>query len=228
MAHLLHSFIALFFCSFAPSFPPFRSPPPPSPPLQERNKPIEPPKQPEAAPFFLPSTKTLDPKFLAREDDDEEGAGAASGSRIVNWGQDQERSRLAKLIKKLPDVAANSDEADCIVGATMKYLKSLSPSAIDVELQSLCNADDDEEGLALLGAAALFFRHMLAARQDFELVGAYMNRFLHVHTDSILASPSTLACVTELRDLQAKEWNRVRGLMENSLCLVQYFSRIQQ
>ena len=63
--------------------------------IKERNKPKEPPKAPEQAPFFLPSTKALEPTFKAPdkngEDDDAMGGAAAggssSGSRIANFGQ---------------------------------------------------------------------------------------------------------------------------------------------
>ena len=37
--------------------------------FQKRNKPKEPPKAPKAAPFFLPTTQELVPKFLQTEED---------------------------------------------------------------------------------------------------------------------------------------------------------------
>ena len=37
--------------------------------FQKRNKPKEPPKAPKTAPFFLPTTQELVPKFISTEDE---------------------------------------------------------------------------------------------------------------------------------------------------------------
>ena len=42
--------------------------------IKERNKPIEPPKEPEAAPFFLSTLPGLNPVFTAEKKDDQESA----------------------------------------------------------------------------------------------------------------------------------------------------------
>ena len=50
--------------------------------IRERNKPEEAPKAPEKAPFFLPTTSSLTPEFVAaKEKDEEEKAGEDGGEK---------------------------------------------------------------------------------------------------------------------------------------------------
>ena len=53
-------------------------------PFQKRNKPVEPPKQPKPAPFFLPSLTGLVPRFVAGGDEGDIPDVEAAASKIVN------------------------------------------------------------------------------------------------------------------------------------------------
>ena len=53
--------------------------------IKQHNKPKQPPKQPKKAPFFLPTTAGLQPKFTPTQDDELAGLEGA-GSRILNLG----------------------------------------------------------------------------------------------------------------------------------------------
>lgn len=53
--------------------------------IKQHNKPKEPPKQPKKAPFFLPTTAGLQPKFTPTQDDELAGLEGAE-SRILNLG----------------------------------------------------------------------------------------------------------------------------------------------
>ena len=52
------------------------------------NKPLEPPKQPKKAPFFLPTSSGVQPKFVIAQNDNE-GIPAleGEGSKILNLGK---------------------------------------------------------------------------------------------------------------------------------------------
>lgn len=58
--------------------------------LQERSKPIEPPKKPEAAPFFLPTVAGVerDVTFDVPEASD---AAAEEGAGMPGWGADEQQ-----------------------------------------------------------------------------------------------------------------------------------------
>ena len=80
--------------------------------IKQRNKPIEPPKQPKQAPFFLPTLPGIEPKFIAAAEDEEIPSAESVGSRILNLGKLQPLSEFQKCL------------VQC---ATTKECKSLSP-----------------------------------------------------------------------------------------------------
>lgn len=53
--------------------------------IKERNKPIEPPKKPEKAPFFLPSIPSLSGEILFKPSDVAEEKNAQDGEKEENW-----------------------------------------------------------------------------------------------------------------------------------------------
>ena len=57
--------------------------------IRKHNKPLEPPKQPKKAPFFLSTSSGLQPKFVSSQDGDEEvpGLEGDGGSKILNLGK---------------------------------------------------------------------------------------------------------------------------------------------
>jgi U3 small nucleolar RNA-associated protein 21 len=54
--------------------------------IKQHNKPKEPPKQPKQAPFFLPTTPGLQPKFTSAKEDGISALDGA-GSKILNLGE---------------------------------------------------------------------------------------------------------------------------------------------
>ena len=66
--------------------------------IKQRNKPIEPPKQPKQAPFFLPTLPGIEPKFIAAAEDEEIPSAESGGSRILNLGKLQPLSEFQKCL----------------------------------------------------------------------------------------------------------------------------------
>ena len=64
----------------------------------------------------------------------------------------------------------------------------------------------------------------LQARTNFELVQAVLNRVLQTHSDTIVARSAVATKLGELHDAQREAWEGLHGLMQKSLCLVQFFS----
>ena len=144
--------------------------------IRQRNKPVEPPKAPEKAPFFLPSlqedAKPASEQGLPTSTTDSNAStsqGAAATSRIVKMSSDSNRSRFIEHLR-----AKNSEDA-------VEHLKSLAPSAADIEIRSLNIIPPYTELIAFVKALT----HKLQARQDYELVQAWMAVFLKVHGDVV-------------------------------------------
>ena len=55
--------------------------------FQKRNRPLEPPKQPKAAPFFLPTLAGLVPEFVTRGDEGDIPDVEAAASKILDLGK---------------------------------------------------------------------------------------------------------------------------------------------
>lgn len=75
--------------------------------FKERNKPIEPPKKPILAPFFLPTTASAQPKFIipTTTDDDKANDGGASPSsssaesRVLSLKASNLRTKFALMLE---------------------------------------------------------------------------------------------------------------------------------
>ncbi|KAK1946757.1 WD repeat-containing protein 36 [Phytophthora citrophthora] len=227
--------------------------------IKKRNKPIEPPKAPEQAPFFLQTARKDDvhPTFVPVEekkpekkdeedvamdgwgvgdddgawgDDDEEPEDevAASTSRIVKTeGMVTTRCKLATLLAKAVKAEEAEDHTVSRFNEVAMYMQSLSASAVDVEMSTLCMGDFDEDGKKLLGWFLDFLREEMRTRRDFQVLQAYLNRFLKLHEELLVADSALLAQVDALGSVQQQQWQHLQKLLHNNLCLVQYLSKIQ-
>jgi U3 small nucleolar RNA-associated protein 21 len=94
----------------------------------------------------------------------------------------------------------------------LEHLKSLGPSAADLELRSLSMGFGDDESNELLHfIRALTSR--LIARRDYELIQAWMTVFLRLHFDLVMANESLLAALGEWKQHQGKERERLDDLV---------------
>ncbi|KAK4151100.1 Utp21 specific WD40 associated putative domain-containing protein [Chaetomidium leptoderma] len=169
--------------------------------IKARNKPKEAPKAPEKAPFFLPSVgaaNSLVPAAETREDE-------AGGSRLTQF--DRTTRNQQALTSKLLVCGASGDYTDFL-----EHLKSLPPSAADLELRSLSIGDGDDASNELLHFIhALTSR--LVARRDYELTQAWMTVFLRLHFDLVMANESLLEALGEWKEFQGRERERLDDLV---------------
>ncbi|KAL7627455.1 rRNA-processing protein utp21 [Parahypoxylon ruwenzoriense] len=169
--------------------------------IKKRNKPIEPPKAPEKAPFFLPSTISAGPPnqeiVLAKADQGQ------SQSKITRF----DRNRAEQEFTSKLQAGASSGNFDEFID----HLKSLSPATADLELRSLTPGDDDESNELLHFVRSLTSR--LVARRDYELTQAWMTVFLRLHFDLILDSDTLMRALGEWRRRQAEECDRLDSLV---------------
>jgi U3 small nucleolar RNA-associated protein 21 len=174
--------------------------------IKARSKPLQPPKKPEAAPFFLPTVPTLagQPAFDTTgtanadgsgvdangdaaehdfEDSDDDGGNA--GSRVLRSRKGA--ASLAAAPSRFVALLRSSAEAADFAGF-MAHVRTLSPAALDRELRAMVvlgPVDDPEDAaqqqevqdVGLLLEALL---GELDACRNFEMVQALTARVLTV------------------------------------------------
>ncbi|KAM0966851.1 hypothetical protein FF1_022589 [Malus domestica] len=189
--------------------------------IKERNKPIEPPKKPERAPFFLPSIPSFSGEILFTGLENEEAK-----------GDDVEHTRIksglapSQFLQHLQSSAEMKN-----FSAFTDYIKSLSPSTLDMELRMLQIVDDeDEEELEsrpeLLSIELLldYFIHETWCRNNFDFVQAVIKVFLKIHGETIRCQSRLQDKARELLDIQCKTWQRVEKLFQSTSCVVAFLS----
>ena len=150
-----------------------------------------------------------------------------------------ERTRLAEMLRSCASKDSFSD--------ITLYLSTMGPSAIDVELSSLCYGSHDlNEGLPLLHFASRWLLEACKSRESFEAINAYLHRFLHVHGNVIamiekdhdeedddggnieksLKMNEFRETLSHLRAEQRDASNRLQGKMQHTICLLRHLSRM--
>lgn len=182
--------------------------------IAARNRPIEAPKAPEKAPFFLPSLEK--PKAIENAPQSKELTITAS-----------ERSRISALQRHSTERAFTS-----LLHATAEdhesfitHLKSLPPAAADVEIRSLNTLGQDSSNELELFVRALTRR--LSQRRDYEVVQAWMAVFLKVHGEAVGGTPEVLKALAEWRAVQAKESERLGALVGYCGGVVQFLRSVR-
>ena len=145
------------------------------------------------------------------------------GSRIIKGAKGAlgkpARSKLATIITSSITANRPSD--------ITTYLKSLSPPQIDLEMQALCLGSFDDDGLVLLGHTLQYFIHEVEHHRDFEVVQAYLNRFLKIYSAMIMEDPSLSGATARLHELEKQANRRVKDLTQQTLCLLNFFANLQ-
>lgn len=95
----------------------------------------------------------------------------------------------------------------------MEHLKSLSPSAADLELRSLGlgTAGEDRSNELLQFIRSMTSR--LVLRRDYELTQAWMTVFLRLHFDLILESEVLMGALRHWKQQQGQESDRLDNLV---------------
>lgn len=160
--------------------------------IRQRDKPLEAPKKPERAPFFLPqaseapSSAIIRRPGLAEELEGEESAldqnGNASSSKVMRSLSKQAGLEFESELSKRLRLALDDQEGKATIEGVFVYLHSLSPPALDGEIRaSLNRVVDITRFLKVLTAR-------LRQKRDYEAVQAMLNVLLKVHGDIIVAN----------------------------------------
>ncbi|KAG8996931.1 hypothetical protein FRB93_000601 [Tulasnella sp. JGI-2019a] len=167
--------------------------------IQQRNKPKEPPKPPEQAPFFLPSLPGVDHRLdVAKhltEDPNAETKKLNTSTQAIQ----------TEFGLKLAEEDIDGDYENFFV-----FVKKLSPAALDVELRSLSTLQD-----LILFSRALTRR--LECHRDFEAVQILLKVFLRIHGETFIESEDLRESLEALLGLQRKESLRLLDLVSSAL-----------
>lgn len=151
------------------------------------------------------------------------------------------RSLLAAVLARCSDESTIVE--GCRYGAVTDHIRKLGPSAIDVEIASLCRGSHDlEEGLDMMYLACMWLLEACEQRDHFETVNAYLHRFLHLHATTIASIEESFAsgesvdtkeehrklldAVKRLRTAQRSATEALNGKLQQTLCLLRHFSRM--
>ncbi|KAF2153820.1 WD40 repeat-like protein [Myriangium duriaei CBS 260.36] len=172
--------------------------------VRARNRPTEPPKKPEKAPFFLPSTGGLAPSIApaASQANDEPDLAVLEAERSRIMRMSSRGGESTALFR-----AAQHGKYDPLVA----HMKSLSPAAADVAIRSLSVASSDGINECALFVAML--TSLLRGRSDFELGQAWMGVWLRVHADVVVADAETRERVREWQGALEEEKERIERLV---------------
>ncbi|PMD53973.1 Utp21-domain-containing protein [Hyaloscypha bicolor E] len=169
--------------------------------IKQRNKPKEPPKQPEKAPFFLPSLEK--PKPIMGVEEKKADESIAERSRIMKM------DRLSSEGAFTVSLRAGGESGDYTPFIT--HLKTLSPSAADLEIRSLTPNPGEETDELVNFVSALTSR--LKQKRDYELVQAWMAVFLRLHMDEVTRDARLAEALREWRECQEGEGRRISDLI---------------
>ncbi|XP_056146623.1 WD repeat-containing protein 36 isoform X2 [Lampris incognitus] len=171
--------------------------------IKRRNKPKEPPRVPETAPFFLPTVAGLTPSFAHPET-----PLAETESKVVNFGVLAQKSKFYQTLE------SNSFEESC------RLLREFSPSMVDIELRGL--APEAGGSSAILLAFLCMIDNMLTNRRDYDLAQAYLALFLKLHLRQLSADAIAVNALLRLLAQLEEGWAELQTAFHQSLCLLAY------
>ncbi|RDW77766.1 Utp21-domain-containing protein [Coleophoma cylindrospora] len=170
--------------------------------IKQRNKPTEAPKLPEKAPFFLPSLEK--PLPLTKAEEEKAIENIAEKSRIMKMDRFSSEGAFTVALR------AGSESGDYT--AFVDHLKTLSPSAADLEIRSLNPGEGDVESDELVNFVnALTSR--LVQKRDYELVQAWMTVFLRLHSETITHDDRLVEALRLWKQHQESEGARLGDLV---------------
>ncbi|KOX73225.1 WD repeat-containing protein 36 [Melipona quadrifasciata] len=179
--------------------------------VRKRNKPKEPPKASDNAPFFLPTIPSLELKFDFTDVNNTE-----TNKKIITHPELQSLTSFGKkLLLSIED--AQFEEI-------IEKLKSMSPSSIDFEIQSL-SADEKTSNILLLRFMKMI-HHMMEKKMDFELIQTYLAVFLKWHGITITENESLRDYLDILQEIQSKTWFLLRDKLFYNLSIVQALKKM--
>lgn len=173
--------------------------------IRARNKPTEPPKAPEKAPFFLPSLTNTDQQpsingTSASEKDTRPNALSRISRPTLSSST---HSQFTTLLHAFA-TSLSSPQEEPNPEPLLTHLSTLAPSAADAEIRSLANMEEMTTFIQALTAR-------LRQKRDYELVQTWMSVFLRAHSGELMGIGGGDAPGREQAREALREWREVQG-----------------
>lgn len=179
--------------------------------IKRRNKPQQPPKAPETAPFFLPTIPSLQLRF---DFTDVKSADKTETSRVHSALQN-----FTPFNKSLQSTTTTDNFSDAV-----EKLKAMNPSDIDFEIQSL-SLDESSAELSMLQFMKML-HYMIKRQTDFELSQAYLAVFLKWHGTTISENEALRDYLRKIQEAQMNNWLKLREKLFYNLSVVQNLKKM--
>lgn len=175
--------------------------------IKKRNKSKQPPKTLEAAPFFLPTIPSVQLRFDFSD---------------VKTTENTER-HIHSALQNLTSFGKNLQSTTDNFSIVIEKLKTMGPSDIDFEIESLSFDESTAESLILQFMKML--RYMMERQTDFELSQAYLAVFLKWHAAAISRNKTLRNYLQKIQESQTRNWLTLREKLFYNLSIVQNFKK---
>ncbi|XP_020672729.1 WD repeat-containing protein 36 [Dendrobium catenatum] len=196
--------------------------------IKVRNKPIEPPKKPEKAPFFLPSVPSLSGEILFKSN--EVTNGKAKDTEVQEPAQNFKKLDLSSPFCQLLQSCADTKD----FSAFTEYIKGLPPSTLDMELRVLQILEDEDDKslnqrpeLHSIGLLLDYFVYELSCKNNFEFIQAVIKLFLKIHGETIRRHSTMQVKAIKLLQVQSLVWQKIDKMFQNVRCMTSFLSNSQ-
>lgn len=177
--------------------------------IKRRNKPKQPPKVPETAPFFLPTIPSLELRFDFSD---------------VKTTENTETAHVYSALQNLTSFNKSLQSVTNSFSDVIEKLKAMGPSNIDFEIQSLSLNENFAESSMLQFMKMLHY--MMEQQTDFELSQAYLAVFLKWHGTTILENDMLRDYLRKIQKAQTRNWLTLREKLFYNLSVVQNFKKM--
>jgi U3 small nucleolar RNA-associated protein 21 len=196
--------------------------------IQEKNAPKIKRKEKTKAPFFLFNINNLNGNE-SKEDASPDFMNILKNythfknEKMVNKNSENKKEMI------LSDLLVSYSEGKVKSNEISTFLNSLNPYLVDLEIRNLdplLNLDAGEEN-SLLEYFLNYIYEEVLSKHNFELVQAYLNRFLKVFTDVCLKDKRLKSKLEGINREIENNYNTVEYLFNNTMCLISHFGKIQ-
>eukprot|EP00963_Diacronema_lutheri_P001243 scaffold80_cov325-Pavlova_lutheri.AAC.33 len=194
--------------------------------IKERNKPLQPPKKPEAAPFFLPTAQEetfgKDVKFDSATLN--QVADNQTASRVQRRGNADifAETELVRLVQ------AGADGGDFASAAS--YLRGMPPNLLEAEVRSLILNEPGQiepHERQVLASVLDFAQAELSEGRNFELIQGFLGLFLRIQADVLSVDPELKARSLRVSSQVSRRWKHLDYLFQETNCMLNLFTNMQ-
>lgn len=172
--------------------------------VKKRNKPLQPPKAPAAAPFFLPTVQSVDFKF------DVESALNKNNSDNKIAPEMIMQTLFAQQLMK----AETLNDYQTLFG----QLKLMGPSALNYEIR--CMSPEAGGTYELMIKFLELLKEVSEKNKDFELIQSYLGVFLKYNGRALAQKPESIHILEEISKLNP--WEQLQNNFLHCLSIVEY------